>query len=120
LHSAAAIPAAIVAAAAFTWILAAGGARLRTLARLPLGSDLKAPVDFLVGAWVFATAAVPAGWAGWFRAPGLCVFLGILAAVGEWRRPGWRFRTLLPTAMSAAILLPIAIAPPFFYDALVY
>jgi len=109
-----------VAAAAFTWILAAGGARLRTLARLPLGSDLKAPVDFLVGAWVFATAAFLAGWAGWFRAPVLFVFLGILAAVGEWRRPGWRFRTLLPTAMSAAILLPIAIAPPFFYDALVY
>jgi hypothetical protein len=64
--------------------------------------------------------ALALGLAGAFSAPALLLAAGALAALGRWRGAGWCWRPLIPIAVPAVLLLPVALAPPFFYDALVY
>ncbi|HZM71107.1 MAG TPA: hypothetical protein VFB95_12180 [Candidatus Cryosericum sp.] len=108
------------AAAAFLLILMAAGARLRTTARLPLPADLKAPFDWLCGCWLYGTVALLAGLSGFFRSPVLLGLVALLAAAGRWRRTGWRPKSLYPPLIACLVLAPVALARPFFYDALVY
>ena len=114
------ILASLAAAAVLLFILMAAGARLRSLLRVPLPADLKAPCDFLTGCWMYGMLALVAGLAGLFRAPVLLGLAAVLAAVGRWQRPGWGLRSLLPPLLACLVLIPIALAWPFFYDALVY
>ncbi|MBI3450170.1 MAG: hypothetical protein HY049_14800 [Acidobacteria bacterium] len=101
-------------------VLTAAGARVRSRARLPVPPALKLPIDFLIGAWGLAVLALAAGLAGWFSAPVLAAIAGLLALGGKWRGNGWRFREPLAVAVPSVVLIPVALAPPFFYDALVY
>lgn len=115
-----AIAASLAASFAFLLALMAAGARARRLARLPVTSDLKAPIDFLFGCWLFGMAALLLGLAGLFRGPILLGLVLALAAAGRWKRPGWRLRGLVAPLLGCSALLPLALARPFFYDALVY
>ena len=108
------------AALAFLLVLAAAGARLRTLLRVPLAADLKAPADVLAGCWIYAMLSLLVGVLLSFSGPVLLGLAAALAAAGRWSGAGWRLRPLLPQALSCALFLPVALAPPFFYDALVY
>ncbi|MCJ7440212.1 MAG: hypothetical protein MUO25_01335 [Thermoanaerobaculaceae bacterium] len=111
---------ALLAGTALSGILAAGGARLRGVLRLPVRPGLRLPVDLLLGSWVLATSVVLLGLARlWF--PSLLVgAAAALAAGGRWRRAGWRCELLALPALGALVCLPVALAEPFFYDALVY
>jgi hypothetical protein len=110
------VPAAIAVCA----VLAAAGARLRALARLPLPPRLKLAVDFVLGAWGAGAAALACGLAGLFNPLALGIAAAALALCGRWRGQGWRWRRSLAVAAPALLLVPVALAPPFFYDALVY
>lgn len=96
------------------------GERLRRTLRLALVPSLRLPVGFLLGWAVLAPALLALALAG-AVAPG---FFGALllgaAALGRWRGLAGRARDLLPGFLGGLLLLPIALAPPFFYDALVY
>jgi hypothetical protein len=108
--------------AAVIWILClvAIGTRARRAARLPIGPELGLPVDFLVGSFTLSAAFVIAGLLGAFRPAVLLPIAGVLAAIGRYRGLVRKARRLAPFAVPALILLPIAIAPPFFHDSLVY
>ncbi len=116
------LPPLLSLAAAGLWCAAllAGGARLRRLARLPAAPGLRLTIDFVLGSWALACAALGFGLAGAFRAGVLLLLAGGFAAGGRWRGQGWRWRPLLGPAAAALVFLPVALAPPFFYDALVY
>src|SRR3989441_12325621 len=108
--------------AAVVWCLwlAAVGARARRVARLPIAPDLRLPVDFLLGSFALSSAYVIAGMLGAFRLWALLPLACILAVVGRYRGLARRGRRLAPFAAATLILLPVAAAPPFFHDALVY
>jgi hypothetical protein len=109
-----------LAAAGLSLCLLGIGARARRTARLPIGPRLELPVDFLFGCAVLSSAFVLSGLLGGFRPAFLLLITGALAAAGRYRglvRKGLR---LAPIAIPSLILLPIAAAPPFFHDALVY
>lgn len=109
-----------LAAAGLSLCLFGIGARARRTARLPIGPRLELPVDFLLGCAVLSSAFVLSGLLGGFRPAFLLLITGALAAAGRYRglvRKGLR---LTPIAIPSLILLPIAAAPPFFHDALVY
>ncbi|TAM56911.1 MAG: hypothetical protein EPN53_00470 [Acidobacteria bacterium] len=114
------LPVEVLAAAALAGIAAALGARVRRLLRVPLQPGLRLAVDFVVGGWVLAAVLLLLGllhaWRPWLVA---CVPL-VLAVVAKWRGNGWRSAQLLGPLLGAAVALPLAVAPPFFYDALVY
>jgi hypothetical protein len=106
---------ATVAAAA----LIALGARLRGLARCALPPGLRIPVDLMLGAWVLGVAVLGFGLVGLLRPWVLVVLAVAVSAAGRWR--GWHgARSAVPALVGGAITLPVALAPPFFYDALVY
>jgi len=109
-------------AVAVLWclVLASAGSRARRIARLPVGVDLRLSIDFLLGSWIFAMAALLCGLAGEFRPAPLLLCGGVLAVLGRWRARGWRLASILPPLAAAAVLVPVALAPPFFHDALVY
>ncbi len=110
----------VLGAGALALVLMAAGARLRSLLATPLAPRLRLPVDLVLGGWAFAVLALLAGvarlWSAWSLA-GVAV---LLAATGRYRGAGWRWGPALPAAAAGALLLPFALAPPFFYDALVY
>ena len=108
--------------AAVVWCLwlAAVGARARRVARLPIAPDLRLPVDFLLGSFALSSAYVIAGMLGAFRPGALLPLACILAVVGRYRGLARQARRLAPFAAATLILLPVAAAPPFFHDALVY
>jgi hypothetical protein len=110
----------LAAGALWCLVLAAAGSRTRAALRLPLPPGLRLPVDFLLGGWIFSFLALVLGLAGAFNRPALILLGGTLAALGRWRGHGWHWRALAPMALPTALLLPVALAPPFFYDALVY
>lgn len=96
------------------------GERVRRTLRLALVPSLRLPIDFLLGWAVLAPALLALALAGGV-APGL--FAALLfgaAALGRWRGLAGRASDLLPGFAGGLLLLPIALAPPFFYDALVY
>jgi len=115
-------PLALSLAAAGLWclVLASAGSRARRMARLPVGVDLRLPVDFLLGSWLYAMAALLCGLGGAFRPAPLLLGGAVLAVLGRWQARGWRLASILPPLAAASLLLPVALAPPFFHDALVY
>jgi len=105
---------------ALSGILAAGGARLRAVLRLAVRPGVRLPVDLLLGSWVLATAVMLLGLArAWFP-PVLVAVAVVVGVAGRWRRTGWRWQALSLPALGALVALPVALAQPFFYDALVY
>ncbi len=109
----------LAAAAALVAVMVADGGRIRRLVRLPLPPALRFPVDFLVGAWLLAGIVLLLGGAGALQRWTLGGVVLLLAVAGRWRRFPRPVGALAPLA-GTALLLPLALAPPFFYDALVY
>ena len=111
---------AFVVGSAFAVALAAGGSRLRSVFRLPVRPGLRLSVDLLLGSWGLAVVVLLLGIAHWWS-PGVLVGATVaLAALGRWRRAGWRWDVLALPAIGALLALPLALAEPFFHDALVY
>ena len=110
---------ALVVGAVAVAVLLALGARLRRLGRVAAPPGLRLPIDLALGAWALGLAVLAAGLAGLLR-PWLLLTIGVAAAAaGRWRvRRSWR--PLLPALIGGAVTLPMALTPPFFYDALVY
>jgi hypothetical protein len=116
IHPGADLAVAVVVAAVAT----AAGARLRRLARVGLRPGLRLPADFVAGCWLLASAVLALGLLHlWNRWTLWAVVIG-LAAAGRWRGTGWRWSSLAAPALGSLVALPVALAPPFFYDALVY
>src|SRR4030042_5803707 len=88
--------------------------------RLPVGPRLRLPVDFLLGSWVLAAIVLLLGIAHWWFRGVLIGATVALAALGRWQRTGWRGDVLALPVLGALLALPVALAEPFFYDALVY
>ncbi|MBP1619690.1 MAG: hypothetical protein H6Q02_457 [Acidobacteria bacterium] len=110
---------ALLGGAAATAVVLALGARLRGLARAAVSPGLRIPVDLALGGWAIGLAVLAAGLAGLLRPWLLLTIWVAAAAAGRWRaRRGWR--PLPPALVGCAVTLPVALAPPFFYDALVY
>jgi hypothetical protein len=114
------LAASLAAGAAWCLAFAAAGARIRRILRLPIPPALRLPIDLLVGGWIVAAALLALGLAGAFRPAAILGVTLLLAALGRWRRNGWRFRPALAVSAPVLLLLPVTLAPPFFYDALVY
>ncbi|OFV79982.1 MAG: hypothetical protein A2Y78_12055 [Acidobacteria bacterium RBG_13_68_16] len=111
---------AFIVASALAAALVAVGARFRGLLRLPVGPRLRLPVDFLLGSWVLAVIVLLLGIAHWWFRGVLIGATVALAALGRWQRTGWRWDVLALPVLGALLALPVALAEPFFYDALVY
>jgi hypothetical protein len=111
-----AVPAAALTAAAAL----AAGCRLRQWLRTPVEPGLRLPVDWSLGSMVLAAAVLVLGVLGLWSPWTLAVVVVAALAAGRWRRRGYRWSALVPGVVGGALTLPIALAPPFFYDALVY
>lgn len=113
--------AANILAALLLWlVLLASGARLRHLFRIAVGPTLRWSVDLALGAWVAATALLALGLIGSISRGGLAAVLLVLAVTGRWRHNHRPIAPLAAGLVGGVPWLPIALAPPFFYDALVY
>lgn len=104
----------------FWAILLASGARVRAIVAVPVRPALRVPVDFLLGSWLFAALALALGLVHAWTWATLAALVLFVAATGRARRAGWRWGPVLPPVLAGLIVLPVALAPPFFYDALVY
>ena len=120
------IVAAALLAPAYLVLFMTLGRRARVLLKLPLAPSVRAPADLMTGAWLWGLGALALGLCGLFRNS---LLLGLLLAAAmacfiPWKRdkrPSLPpLADLLVVALPAAVLLPIAFGPPFFYDALVY
>lgn len=120
------IVAAVLLAPAYLVLFLTLGRRLRTLLRVPLAPSLRTPGDLLTGAWLWSLALLALGLAGLFRNSVLLALLLVaaMACFLPWKRDKRSslppVKDLLAVGLPAAVLLPIALGPPFFYDALVY
>jgi hypothetical protein len=120
------VVAAVLLAPAYLILFLTIGRRLRTLLRLPLAPSLRPSGDLIAGAWAWSTAALTLGLAGRFTNGALLLLL-LVAAIAcfiPWRRDKRSslppVGDLLAVGAPALVLAPIALGPPFFYDALVY
>jgi hypothetical protein len=109
----------LAAALVLAAVMVAAGARARRLARLPLPRGLRFPAELLVGAWLLGGAVLLLGLAGLLRPWTVAAVTVLLAIAGRWRRLP-RLDTAAAPLAGTVLLLPVALAPPFFYDALVY
>lgn len=110
-----------VAAIAMAAVMTAGGARLCALCRLPLGRDLRIAVHFLLGAGVLALLVMGVGLAGMLTQGVVLGAAAAMAVSGRWRGWRWpRWPLVVLLAVPLLLVLPVALAPPFFNDALVY
>ncbi len=109
----------IAAALALAGVMAVVGARCCRLARIPLPPALTLPISFLLGAWLVALAVVLLGLANVLAWWSLVPLLIVLTLAGRWR---WRriWAPVWPATVAGLPLLAVALAPPFFFDALVY
>ena len=120
------IVAAVLLAPAYLVLFLTLGRRLRTLLRVPLAPSLRTSGDLLTGAWLWSLALLALGLAGLFRNSVLLALLLVaaMACFLPWKRDKRSslppVKDLLAVGLPAAVLLPIALGPPFFYDALVY
>ncbi|HET8947150.1 MAG TPA: hypothetical protein VFQ07_09220 [Candidatus Polarisedimenticolia bacterium] len=120
------IVAAVLLAPAYLVLFLTLGRRLRTLLRVPLAPSLRTPGDLLTGAWLWSLGLLALGLAGLFRNSVLLALLlvTVMACFLPWKRDKRSslppVKDLLAVGLPAAVLLPIALGPPFFYDALVY
>lgn len=101
-------------------ILLALGERVRCLLRLPVPPGVRPAVAFAFGSWLLGVAVLAAGLAGGFRPVPLLLLTGLAAVVGRFRALPYLARQLGNQAIAALPLLPVAVAPPFFYDSWVY
>ena len=110
---------ALLAGALAAAALIAFGARLRRLAHFALSPGLQIPIDLLLGAWALGSAVLAVSLVGLLRPWVLLVIAAGVLAAGRWttRRD---VRPAVPALVGGAVTLPVALAPPFFYDALVY
>ena len=120
------IVAAVLLAPAYLVLFTTLGRRARTLFRLPLAPSLCPPADLVTGVWIWSLGVLVLGLCGLFRNS---LLLGILliaamACFIPWKRDKRSslppLGDLLSVMLPALVLLPIALGPPFFYDALVY
>jgi hypothetical protein len=114
------IAANVLAALVWWFILLALGARLRRLFRVAVGPTLRWSVDLALGAWAAAIALLAVGLTGHLSRAGLAAAIVLLAAAGRWRHDRRPLEPLLAGIVGGALWLPVAVAPPFFYDAMVY
>jgi len=77
-------------------------------------------VAFAFGSWVLGVAVLGAGLVGGFRPLPLLLLTGLAAVAGRFRALPHLARRLRIPAIAALPLLPVALAPPFFYDSWVY
>jgi hypothetical protein len=110
----------LIVGSALALVLAATGAQVRSLLRVPVWRGLSLPVDLLLGGWALAVVVLLLGLARWWVSGVLVGVAVALAVVGRWRRTSWRWHALALPALGALVALPVSLAPPFFYDALVY
>jgi hypothetical protein len=96
------------------------GSRLRRWLRVPVEPRLRLPIDWSLGGLLLGSAVLVLGLLGLWRWWALSAVVLAALLLGRWRRSRYAWRTLLPGALGALVTLPIALAPPFFYDALVY
>ncbi len=101
-------------------ILLALGERVRRLLRLPVPPGVRPAVAFAFGSWLLGVAVLAAGLAGGFHPVPLLLLTSLAAVVGRFRALPSLARRLRNPAIAALPLLPVAVAPPFFYDSWVY
>jgi hypothetical protein len=111
---------AFVLASVLAVALAATGARLRGLLRLPVWPGLRLSVDLLLGTWALAVVILVLGIAHLWYPASLVGVTVLMAALGRWRKTGWGWEVIVLPALGAVAALPVAVSAPFFYDALVY
>lgn len=111
-----AVAAALVMAAA----IIGAGSRLRRWLRLPVQPLLRLPLDWSLGSLAIAVGVLLIGllrlWSVWTL--GAVVAVGVLA--GRWPRIRYHWVTVVAAAIGGVAAIPVALASPFFYDALVY
>jgi hypothetical protein len=100
--------------------LLALGDRVRCRLRLPVQPGVRPAVAFALGSFTVGVAVLVAGLAGLFRPAPILVLIGLAAAAGNWNAIPGLARRLRGPALAALPLLPVALAPPFFYDSWVY
>ena len=110
----------LLAASILAVVLGSAGSRLRRGLRIPVQPGLRLPVDFLLGSWALAVAVLLLGLCHLWLPGALLAALAALALAGRWRRRGWAWAAAAPAALGALVVLPAALPPPYFYDALVY
>ncbi len=111
---------AFAAALALTALCVAVGERLLAVLRVPVAGSVRLAVAFTAGSWALGVAVLAVGLAGWLRPAVLVAVCAGLALAGSWRWRKLRWQGMLAAAPAMVLLLPVALAPPFFYDALVY
>jgi hypothetical protein len=113
--------AANVFTAVFLWsILLALGARIRRLFGLAVGPTLRWSVDLALGAWAASIALLAAGLTGQLNRVALAAVIVLSISAGRWRHNRRPVKPLVAAIVGGTVSLPVALAPPFFYDALVY
>lgn len=110
----------LLAAALIAVVLAGSGARLRRVLRLPAAPAVRLPVELALGSWLVALALLGLGIAGMLRPVPVLAVLGVLGVLGRYRRPRRPSGPATLALLGALAALPVALARPFFYDALVY
>jgi hypothetical protein len=110
----------VLATLLWWFILLALGARLRHLFGIAVGPALRWSVDLALGAWAAAIALLAIGLTGHLNRVGLAAVLVLLAVAGRWRHNRRPLEPLVAGIVGGALSLPIALTPPFFYDAMVY
>ena len=110
----------VLSAALFCATLLAVGARLRQLLRVPVGPTLRWSVDLQLGAWTVASCLLATTLAGLVAAPVLIALMAALAVAGRWKGNRRSRSPVLISAAGGLLSLAVALAPPFFFDAMVY
>ena len=105
---------------ALLWLAGAIGARLRRALRLPVSPGLRLAADVPLGFGVIAVVEFVCAVLGLLSLTATLAVTVSLALLARWGLPRRLPVALTATAAAALPLLPVALAPPFFYDALVY
>lgn len=108
-----------VAAVALGAVVLALGTRLRRLLWIPLPPGLWIAAALPLGAGALALGVTLLALAGVLSKYTLASLVLLAAATGRWRGFG-SWRPLLVPSFAALAVAPVALAPPFFYDAQVY
>jgi hypothetical protein len=101
-------------------ILLALGERARRLLRLPVPPGVRPAVAFTLGSLFLGIAVLALGLVGAFRPFPLLLLSVVATCAGRFTALPRLVRPLRNPALAALPLLPIALAPPFFYDSWVY
>jgi hypothetical protein len=110
----------VLASLLWWFILLALGARIRRLFSVAVGPTFRWSVDLALGAWAAAVVLLAAGLFGQLNRVGLGAVIVLLAVAGRWRPSRRPLEPLLAGIVGGTVSLPVALAPPFFYDAMVY